>query len=56
MAITFDSPAYAVNVYTPITDDASAAYDYTVTRGMVVCDAWAQVIGAASGAGANTVQ
>ena len=56
MAITFDSPVKALNVYTPITDDVSAPYDYTVTRGLVVCDAWAQVFGAASGAGANTVQ
>ncbi len=56
MAITFETPVQALNIYTNITDAASAPYDMTVTRGLVVSDAWLQVTGAASGAGANTAQ
>ena len=56
MAITFNSPKAALNLYASSSDADSAAYDDTGTRGLTVCDAWAQVIGAASSANAHTVQ
>lgn len=56
MAITFDAATQAINLYAEITDAASAAYDYTVTRGLVVCDAWAQIIDSAASDNAHTVQ
>jgi len=53
---TSDAPTEALTIYAQITDAATASYDYTLTRGLRVYDAFINKTGGGTGVAVNTVQ